>query len=151
MNKYAAILMMALLTALSCSAIRRNVPDGPVENSVILSGAHSLVDSFQVNIITGKSEWEQVWHRTMGGVEPLPKIPTVDFGRQYVIAAFMGQRTSSGYRIEIPSIVKKGRTLMVTVKKYETPGMLPVVTNPFTLVRIPKGNYKLQVIEETTQ
>ena len=151
MNKLASIVIMTILTAFSCSAISRNVPDGPVENSVILSGAHSQVDSFQVNIVTGKSDWEHVWQQVMGGMEPTPKIPTVDFGRQYVIAAFMGQRTSSGYRIEIPSIVKKGKTLVVTVKKYETPGMLPVVTNPYTLVRIPKGNYKLQLIEETAQ
>jgi hypothetical protein len=83
-----------------------------------------------------------------GKEDPLPAMPTVDFSRQYIIAAFMGQRNTSGYQIEISAIEKKGRVLKVHVKKYETPGMLPVVTNPFTLVRIPRGGYKLEIIEE---
>ena len=58
MNKNTVLFIMTLLTSFSCSAISRNVPDGPVENSVILSGAHSLVDSFQVNLVTSKSGWE---------------------------------------------------------------------------------------------
>ena len=86
-----------------------------------------------------------------GRIDPLPSQPTVDFSKQYVIAAFMGERPSSGYRIEISGIEKRGGTLDVYVKKYETPGMLTVITNPFYLARVPKGAYKLNVIEETVQ
>jgi hypothetical protein len=110
-----------------------------------------MVDSFRVELVTSDREWDKIWHLANGRVEPLPSKPTVNFGNNYVIAAFMGQRSSSGYQIEIADIVRKGRTLQVRLKKYETPGMLTVITQPFTLVRIPKGNYKLEVIQEIVQ
>jgi hypothetical protein len=152
MRKVAFCFIILLTAGIACSVFgRRSIPDGPVEHSVILSGAHSAVDSFQVRLVTDRKEWEKTWQEATGREEPLPNIPTVDFKRQYVIAAFMGERRSSGYRIEISSIVKKGRTLEVVVKKYETPGMLTVITDPFTLVRIPRGNFQLEIIEETVQ
>jgi hypothetical protein len=137
---------------MACSiAGRKTAPDGPVGFSVILSGSHSKADSFEVKLITNSKDWVKTWSIVAGGEEPLPKIPTIDFGSQYVIAAFMGSRNSSGYKIEIPSIEKMGQVLKVHVKKYETPGMLTIMTNPFTLIRLPRGNYKLEVIEETVQ
>jgi hypothetical protein len=152
MKKNALHLIILFTAGIACTVFgRRSLPDGPVEYSVILSGPYSKVDSFQVKLVTDQNEWERTWKLATGKEEPLPNIPTVDFGSQNVIAAFMGERRSSGYRIEISSIVKKGRTLEVVVKKYETPGMLTVITDPFTLVRVPRGNYRLEVIEETVQ
>jgi hypothetical protein len=152
MKKITFCFVVLLAAGAACSIFARNkIPDGPVEYSVILSGSYSVVDSFQVKLVTDRKEWEETWHQATGREEPLPNIPTVSFDRQYVIAAFMGERRSSGYRIEISSIVKKGRTLEVTVKRYETPGMLTVITDPFTLVRVPKGIYEMKVIEETAQ
>jgi hypothetical protein len=152
-NKIIVFLLLLILVLINCGAGRKggNIPDGPVSSTVILSGSHSLANTYEVKLVTNKAEWEKTWKIAKGIEDPLPNIPTVDFKRQYVIAAFMGERNSSGFKIEIPAIEKKGQTLRIHVKKYETPGMLPVITNPFTLVRIPKGNFKLEVIEETVQ
>jgi hypothetical protein len=136
----------------SGSGRRGGSPEGsPVEFQVILSGPYSNADTYSVELVTSEKEWDRVWRTAKGREEPLPERPSVNFGRSYVVAAFMGERNSSGYKIEIDKIVKKGRTLRVHVKKYETPGMLTVMTQPFTLVRVPKGSYKLEVIEETVQ
>jgi len=152
MKKLLAIpLILMLSTVCSGMGRRGSIPDGQVTYSVILSGQHSRAVDFQVKLVTSQSEWEQVWDIARGSEEPLPKIPTVNFKRENVIAAFMGQRNSSGYKIEITSIEKKSSMLKVFVKKYETPGMLPVVTHPFTLVRMTRGNFKIEVIEETVQ
>jgi hypothetical protein len=152
MKKISLYVILMLLIGLSCSvAVRKTIPDGPVQYSVILSGSHSSANSYEVRLITSQKEWESTWQIAKGGEEPLPGIPTVDFNHQYVIAAFMGQRTSSGYKIDITSIEKKGSVLLVHVKKYETPGMLTVMTNPYILVRVLRGSYKLEVIEETVQ
>lgn len=148
------LIVVLLSGALACSAAGRggrSSGDAAVEYSVILSGSHSQAKDFRVELVTGDGEWERIWQIVKGLEEPLPSKPTVDFGREYVIAAFMGERSSSGYRIEVTAIEKKGRTLLVHLKKYETPGMLTVMTSPFTLVRIPRGNYKLKVIEEAVQ
>jgi hypothetical protein len=152
MSKISICFILSFLTTFACSvAGRKTTPDGPVPYTVILSGSHSSADKYEVKLITTKKDWESAWQVAKGGEEPLPNIPTVDFGHQNVIAAFMGQRSSSGYKIEISSIEKKGQILTIHVIKYETPGMLTVMTNPFTLVRVPRGNYKLEVIEETVQ
>jgi hypothetical protein len=152
MKRAAIKVILIIMVGSACSVMgRKTIPDGPVPYSVILSGSHSQADSFQVKLITGQNDWEKVWQIVSGKEEPLPNIPTVNFSNNYVIAAFMGQRSSSGYKIEIPQIVKQGQTLKVHVKLYETPGMLTVITNPFTLVRIPRGNFKLEVVPETAQ
>ena len=141
-----------LLMIAGGSGRRGGTPEGsPVDFQVILSGTYSNASTFNVELVTSENEWGRVWRTAKGREEPLPERPSVNFGSSYVIAAFMGQRNSSGYKIEIDKIEKKGRTLLVHVKKYETPGMLTVMTQPFTLVRIPKGRYNLEVIEESVQ
>jgi hypothetical protein len=148
------IVAVILLLMLACAGpLRRGgrLADGPVAFQTILAGANSLADTSSVVLVKNESHWEKIWIQAKGRVDPLPSRPTVDFSRQYVIAAFMGERPSSGYRIEISAIEKKGNILDVYVKKYETPGMLTVITNPFYLARIPRGDYQLNVIEESAQ
>ena len=146
------ILAISLLLFAACGAGRRgSIPDGPVTFQVILAGPYSQAEEHSIKLITNEKDWEATWLVAKGNEEPLPNRPTVDFGREYVIAAFMGTRPSSGFKIEIMSVNKKGDALKVHVKKYETPGMLPVVTHPFSLVRVPKGKYKLEVSEESVQ
>jgi hypothetical protein len=143
---------LLLLLAIGCSGpAKGKKSDGPVQFSVILSGAHSGCDSAYVDLIQSEDSWRKTWQMTRGIEDPLPEIPTVDFRKENVIAAFMGTRNSSGYRIEITDLVQKGKVLKVSIKKYETSGMLPVVTHPFTFIRIPRGDYKLEVSEKSVQ
>ena len=151
MKKFAVVLVLMSLSCGGATRGGRSIPDGPVDYQVILAGAYSQAKNYSVQLITSESEWENVWLMARGKEEPLPQIPTVNFDKQFVIAAFMGERTSSGYKIEITSVIKQGPKLLVHVKKYETPGMLTVITNPFVLIRVPKGNYRLEVAEETVQ
>jgi len=145
------LIPIILVITLACAgALRKGgrLPDGPVAFQTILAGAHSLADTSTVVLVKSESDWEKVWIQAKGRIDPLPALPTVDFNRQYVVAAFMGERPSSGYHIEITSIEKRGEILDVFIKKYETPGMLTVMTSPFYLARLPRGDYELNVIEE---
>ena len=145
------LFFILLLLMLACAGpIRRagRLTDGPIPFQTILAGSYSLADTSSVILIKDESSWDRAWVQAKGRIDPLPARPTVDFSRQYVIAAFMGQRSSSGYRIEISSLEKKGDILEVYIKRYETPGMLTVMTSPFYLARVPKGNYELNVVEE---
>jgi hypothetical protein len=147
-------ILLVVMVILACAGpFRRGYfkGDGPLPIQTILAGSYSLADTFSVALITNDRQWEQTWLVAKGRVDPLPEKPTVDFDRQYVIAAFMGQRPSSGYRIEISSVVKQGGTLKVYVTNYETPGMLTVITSPFYLARIPRGNYRIEVLKSVVQ
>ncbi len=146
------IILILLLIMLACAGpLRRGgrLADGPVPFQTILAGSHSLADTSAIVLVKNESDWDKVWIQAKGRIDPLPARPTVDFSRQYVIAAFMGERPSSGFRIEISAIEKRGKILDVYIKKYETPGMLTVVTNPFYLARLPRADYELNVLEET--
>ena len=148
----AALFGFAVVFILAGSGRRDGSPkSGIVDYQVILSGPYSNAKTPEIQLIKNDSDWEKIWQKAQGNVEPLPQRPTVDFGQSYVIAAFMGERGSSGYHIEIDKIEKAGRKLKVHVKKYETPGMLTVMTQPFTLVRVPKGSYEMEVSEEAVQ
>jgi hypothetical protein len=146
------IMISILVLGLGCTTPfygARTLKDGPVPFQTILAGSHSLADTASVQLITSDRDWEKTWLVARGRIDPLPARPTVDFKRHYVIAAFMGQRPSSGYHIEVTSIEKQGVVLNVNIMKYETPGMLTVMTSPFTLVRVPRGDYHLNVIEDS--
>jgi hypothetical protein len=150
---FAAVLLgIAVMFILAGFGRRENSPTaGPVDFQVILSGSYSNATQPRVELVKSERQWDAIWQIAMGREEPLPEKPTVDFGSQYVIAAFMGERSSSGYHIEIDKIEKAGRKLKVHIKNYETPGMLTVMTQPFTLVRVQKGRYELEVIQETVR
>jgi hypothetical protein len=151
MKKTIIFFVLAIVLIMACAGpLRRgHLAEGPVPYQTILAGSHSLADTSSVMLVRNEREWDRIWIMAKGKVDPLPDRPTVDFSRNYVIAAFMGERPSSGYRIEIDAIEKRGKFLDVYVKKYETPGMLTVITNPFYLARLPRGDYELNVIEET--
>ena len=148
------IFLISLMITLACGSIlhgNNRLADGPVRFNVVLSGAHSSVENGKVSLIKDESDWRQIWILARGNEDPLPDMPEIDFRSEYVIAAFMGQRSSAGYKIEITDIEKKGKILKVNISNYETPGMLPVVTRPYTLVRIPKGDYRLEVKTKSIQ
>jgi len=152
MKKY--FLLVLLILVIACAGPLKKsgkLTDGPVEFQTILAGPYSLVDTAYVSLVKNQSDWEDTWLLAKGKIDPLPLTPTVDFEQEYVIAAFMGERTTSGYKIEITEIEKHGDIIDVFVKRFETPGMLTVMTNPYCLVRLPKGNYDINVIEEIVE
>jgi hypothetical protein len=63
------------------------------------------------------------------------------------LAVFMGQKTSGGYKIEITKIAQLDSALRVFVTRYYGGGgsMLPVLTSPYHIVQIPKGDYKIEI------
>lgn len=79
----------------------------------------------------------------------------VNLDRYMVVAAFMGQRSSSGYDIEIASAIK-GRDKVRLQALLTSPGsgclVLPALSSPYQVVAIPaaKGPVALQEEQETT-
>lgn|GEM_PF-1672809 len=121
--------------------------DGPVDFRTILSGTSSAADTAAVYLIENSDQWRKTWRLATGKIEPAPALPEIDFKSTVVVAAFMGEKTSSGHRIEIARIIKSGQSLKVfVIHRSSSQGMLlPVLTSPFHLVSIPKGKYKLEV------
>lgn len=93
--------------------------------------------------------WAWFWKTHTRGIQPAPPLPPVDFFREMVLAALLGYQTSGGGPgIEIAWIEDllpvraawPGRALRVRVREDTRPGMLTVITNPYHIVRVPKGS-----------
>jgi hypothetical protein len=146
--KRTVVVISVILTIAGCSAMaRKHSPDGLVVFRTILSGQYSQADTAAAYLIDNNSQWQKIWNLAMGKQDPLPHAVEIDFNNNIVLAVFMGKKGAAGHRVEISSINKKGDKLVVVVKNHHSSGgmVLPVVTSPYQLVSIPKGNYKLSI------
>lgn len=66
-------------------------------------------------------------------------VPIIDFTKNNVVALFMGQKSSGGYRIGIEKLEINGNTAIVTVSKKSPEGMATtVMTQPYYIAAITK-------------
>ncbi|HZI86402.1 MAG TPA: protease complex subunit PrcB family protein [Pyrinomonadaceae bacterium] len=100
-------------------------------------------DPFRL-VVRDRDAWHDVWkgiyqHHPSNG--PYPEPPEVDFSREMVIVAAMGQRPTSGYEIIIDGAYERDDRLEVVVKSVVNVkcfGVFPTVTSPLDIVRLPK-------------
>lgn len=107
-------------------------------------------------VIRDAAEWERYWAKIVAQVSPSPPVPPVDFDRQVVIAAAMGQRPSGGFTIAIDAVFLKGGTVHVVVKSVAPGpncGVATVMTAPVVAVTIGRAEAPVRFVEqlETTQ
>lgn len=72
---------------------------------------------------------------------PRPSINGVDWAAEMVISASMGQRPTAGYRVEIVSVARVGREVMILVQESAPePGAMTaqVITRPSTAIALRK-------------
>jgi hypothetical protein len=133
--------------AIGVMALSKKPVESPVEFTVVLEGRHSLIDTAAVMLIDNAEDWTNIWHLAQGQIEPMPPVAEIDFQHDMILAAFMGQKNSGGYRIEIAEITLIDKILTVKINNYSADGgmMLTVLTSPYQIVSIPKGDYRLKV------
>lgn len=90
-------------------------------------------------VIVEGTEWRKLWNVVYANTSEPPALPSVDFNTEMVIAVFQGGKGSSGYAIEVTSILEKPSSLEVAVKEY-SPGkesiVLPALTAPFHIIKV---------------
>ena len=68
----------------------------------------------------------------------------IDFSNYLILAAFSEVRPSSGYSIEIKNIVEYSANITATIENvYPSGVVLPVLTQPYHVVKIPKSNKQI--------
>lgn len=141
------ITILTLSLAISCLAFSKKPKSGPVEFVPVQIGQHSSIDTSAVFLIDDIENWEKIWQLAQGSIEPTPIIPEIDFSKNTVIAIFMGRKNSAGYSVEISQIIKDGKNLNVKAINHISGGgmMLPVLTTPYQIVKIPEGDFNLHV------
>ncbi|MBI3892767.1 MAG: protease complex subunit PrcB family protein [Candidatus Wallbacteria bacterium] len=101
-------------------------------------------------VIHTKLEWEEVWKSIASTSVPRPPAPEIDFGKRTLVAVFMGEKPTGGYRIEVRSVRRSpdGKKLLVdVVEKQPAKGAIltQAFTSPYQVIGVAAGDFTLEV------
>lgn len=102
-------------------------------------------------IIQTQQEWDELWNKTYGSSS---EAPYINFSSNIIIAVYMGERASGGYRIEITNIGENEEQVRVHIRETSpSPGRMVtmLITQPYHIVklnRIPKLIVLIHIWEE---
>ena len=104
-------------------------------------------------LLWNEDEWSGIWKRHTLIREPAEPPPEIDFSNFMVVCAFMGQRPTTGYSIDIERIWTDGEKVFVEVVKRRPPEGLVVcemVTCPYVMVLVERTEMHsvFQVVDE---
>jgi hypothetical protein len=113
------------------------VPDGELEMRRLIPDVRSCGAREAENVVVrDPAEWARVWGLAASEMAPLPKPPAVDFGRETVLAAFLGPRDGIA-TISIGRVEKGGGKVVVTLVVRELAGE-GRRSSPCSLVAVPR-------------
>lgn len=111
-----------------------------------------LADSARL-AVRSQAEWQQAWSALWRNASPVPPPPSMDFGREVVVVAALGQRNSGGYGIYVDSAYQRAGHVEVVVRKV-SPGAgcvtTAALTEPVDVAVIPVTGQPLQFRERAT-
>ena len=91
--------------------------------------------------IRNRDEFSEFWKQLTATTSFKPPLPDVDFTREIIVVAAMGEKPSSGYEIIIEGACEMDNQIEVFVRSFDTIGcgmQLQVVTAPVDIVRLPR-------------
>ncbi len=142
---HAVVMQAAVLAGLLVGCMRS---DQPVHMHLFESGMHAAIgeDTMQFRLVENKTEFATLYDQIHATVLPRPEPPSLDFDSAYVLAAFMGRRSTGGYSIVFhENAYWQGERVTVTVGIHAPPAdaVVPqVITAPYSLALLPKGDYR---------
>lgn len=145
-------LLLGCCTGMSSEAAgdQRPPPSAPAEEGPlkVTRFNEAIAQSFRYNtdlkqpmnvVVHNEREWRDLWSRIWKRQRAIPPLPTVDFSREMLVVAAMGERPTGAYAIRIDDVVDKGEELVTTVTRV-SPGSRcgagAVLTSPMDIVRV---------------
>jgi hypothetical protein len=118
------------------------------EFETISKGTQSGYNKRDSLVIKDPVEWEKIWSLHTSNLDQIPRIPTVDFNTDMVIAIFRGEFPTSGYLTEIAQISESNDKIEVTVTETDdVKGMvLDVLTYPYHIVKVKKSDLPVSFV-----
>lgn len=133
------ILLVSSLCGLEnvCFALEREIEFGILEKGDVSGYCEEAYF-----IVENEADWVMVWERHTLIFEPREPPPSIDFSRNIVVCAFMGQCPTTGYSIDIERIWTNGEQVFVEVVKRCPPEGFAVgqmITCPYAMVLVEKN------------
>jgi|GEM_PF-1286423 len=92
-------------------------------------------------IIDNREDWKNLWQKITAKTWPSPPLPEVNFNKDMLLARFMGERTSGGYRVEFLVVIEAEEKVYITaieVSPGPDCGVTAAMTQPYHVVQIPR-------------
>lgn len=136
-----AVSMVALLGGCASADSASDAP--PVVVQVLASGSHSGVKDQEYHDLHTAGDFQIWWNKAYATYSTAPALPQVDFTKDMVIAAFMGEKSHGGYTLDIESVQQTPNAYNVLVR-ITIPGdychTTQALVQPFEFVVVPNNN-----------
>ena len=100
---------------------------------------NSGITESQRLVIRDQAAWQQVWNDVYRFTFPAPALPEVDFTREMVVVAALGQKPTGGYSIFIDGATETANGVTINVRSV-SPGancaVTLALTNPVDIARV---------------
>jgi len=104
-------------------------------------------------VIRSQAEWQAVWASVWQATSPPPPLPAIDFTREMIIVAPLGQQVTGGYDIYVDTAFETTSGVTIAIRSVVAGAgcpTLPVVTQPVDIARLPRRDGPI-VFEERAQ
>lgn len=142
------LLMSTSLVALLIGCTEDALPAEPPEGAqqVPIRQLHpeevfSGLDQYARLVIRDDATWAGAWQQMMGGNEPFPALPAVDFRSDLVLLAAMGTQRTTGFSIKVEEVqTKDGDAWVSVLESFPGPGCVTfdAITRPVNAVAVPR-------------
>lgn len=141
---------LVLTAVVLLTVAARAQPSSDVEFTVLAAGTDSGIRTPTQVIIRDAAAWRALWIRHAG---PAARPPSVDFGREMVVALFAGMQ-SMATRLAVSRIVREPDRLVVyymlmEMRPLPQPEEMPAA-RPFVMVRLARSPLRVDVVRQRT-
>jgi len=146
----------ALTAVVACAA----APLGPSGQPLTLTRLRAEPYSFtfysglndqQRIVVRDQTQWKEIWQQIWKRASPTPDLPSIDFSREMVIVASMGNKPTGGYNILIDAASESGGGINVVIKSV-SPGRCSVTqafSQPVDIARVTRRDGSVTFTERT--
>jgi hypothetical protein len=141
-TRAAVALTLILLAGCDGDSSSPTSPDGVVAFTTVHQTQFSGIRTRRGEVISRGDVWRQTWEEINATLSPKPALPTVDFERNILLLAALGETGDACKRVAIESVEHRGGALRVSAKETRPPASCvcpPVTVQPVHVVSIPRA------------
>ncbi len=117
-------------------------PDGAVAFTTVHTTQHSGIRTRRGEVIARADVWQRTWDEINATLSPKPPLPAVDFERNLLLLAALGETGDACKRVAIESVERRSGELRVSVKEIRAPASCvcpPVTVQPVHVVSVARA------------
>jgi hypothetical protein len=99
-------------------------------------GTQSGVTETAQRVARSQAEWDQLWARLTANQVPPPPAPKVNWGKEMVVALFMGERPTGGFGLAVRSVTYGEKEIVVAYEETAPPPdaiTIQALTQPYAV------------------